>query len=235
MEVPVVSWTDYKIAREKMVSEQLISKGIRDERVLDAMLDIPRHIFLDREAGPQAYSDHAFPIGFSQTMSRPFTVAYLAECLELCGSETILEIGTGSGYQAAVLSRLAAKIYSVERIDALTERAKKALLTLGITNVFIRTGDGASGWNDCGAFDRILLTAAARTVSQDLLTQLRNGGFLLGPVETDDGHQQIVKMTKEGNACSVKRLKDCAFVPLIRDGEMDKSMEPIFRGRSEIG
>lgn len=230
-----MSWTDYKIAREKMVDEQLIKRGIQDERVIRAMLDIPRHLFLDDEAGPQAYSDHAFPIGFSQTMSRPFTVAYLAEALELRGGENVLEIGTGSGYQAAVLSKLAAKVYSIERIEALASRAKKTMRTLGIDNVFIKVGDGAEGWRERGTFDRVLFTAAARSVSHDLLAQLRNGGFLLGPVVTDDGRQQIVKMRKEGNGCSLQRLKECAFVPMIREGEVDNSLEPILRGRPELG
>ncbi len=230
-----MSWTDYKIAREKMVDEQLIKRGIQDERVIRAMLDIPRHLFLDDEAGPQAYSDHAFPIGFSQTMSRPFTVAYLAEALELRGGENVLEIGTGSGYQAAVLSKLAATVYTVERIEALASRAKKTMRTLGIDNVFIKIGDGAEGWKERGTFDRVLFTAAARSVSHDLLAQLRNGGFLLGPVVTDDGRQQIVKMRKEGHGCSLQQLKECAFVPMIREGEADNSLEPIFRGRPELG
>jgi protein-L-isoaspartate(D-aspartate) O-methyltransferase len=235
MEVSPVSWTDYKIAREKMVTEQLIQRGIQDERVIHAMLDIPRHLFLDKEAGPQAYSDHAFPIGFSQTMSRPYTVAYLAEGLELQGNEKVLEIGTGCGYQAAVLSRLAAKVYSIERIEALAARAEKTLSSLGIDNVSIKVGDGTAGWPECGLFDRVLFTAAARSVSHNLLDQLRNGGFLLGPVETEDGKQHIVKMTKEGDTCSLQKLKNCAFVPMIREGEVDNSMEPIFRGRPEVG
>jgi protein-L-isoaspartate(D-aspartate) O-methyltransferase len=235
MEVCPVSWTDYKIAREKMVNEQLVQRGIHDERVIRAMLDIPRHLFLDKEAGPQAYSDHAFPIGYSQTMSRPYTVAYLAEGLELRGNEKVLEIGTGCGYQAAVLSRLAAKVYSIERIEALAEKASKTINSLGIDNVFIKTGDGSAGWEEPGTFDRILFTAAARTVSHGLLDQLRNGGFLLGPVETEDGKQHIVKMTREGDACSLQRLKDCAFVPMIREGDTDNSIEPIFRGRPEVG
>jgi protein-L-isoaspartate(D-aspartate) O-methyltransferase len=235
MEVRSVSWTDYKIAREKMVSEQLVQRGIQDERVIRAMLDIPRHLFLDKEAGPQAYSDHAFPIGFSQTMSRPYTVAYLAEGLELQGKEKVLEIGTGCGYQAAVLSKLAAKVYSIERIEALAGRAEKTLRSLEIDNVFIKVGDGATGWRERGPFDRILFTAAARSVSHDLLAQLRNGGFLLGPVLTEDGKQHIVKMTKEGDACTLQRLKDCAFVPMIREGEVDNSIEPIFRERPDVG
>jgi protein-L-isoaspartate(D-aspartate) O-methyltransferase len=168
-------------------------------------------------------------------MSRPYTVAYLAERLELGGGEKILEIGTGCGYQAAVLSRLAEKVYSVERIEALAVKADKTLRSLDIDNAFIKVGDGAAGWRERGPFDRILFTAAARSVSHDLLAQLRNGGFLLGPVETEDGKQHIVKMTKEGNACSLQRLKDCAFVPMIREGETDNSIEPIFRGRPEVG
>jgi len=235
MEVLPVTWTDYVIAREKMVGEQIVNRGIRDQRVIRAMLDIPRHLFLDQEAGPQAYGDHAFPIGYSQTMSRPFTVAYLAECLELGGGENVLEIGTGSGYQAAVLSRLAAQVYTVERIEALAARAEKTMHTLGIDNVFIKIGNGMAGWKERGTFDRVLFTAAARSVSHGLLDQLKNGGFLLGPVETEDGSQHIVKMTKEGDACSVQRLKDCAFVPMIGDGEVDGSLEPIFRERPEIG
>ncbi|MFH1754136.1 MAG: methyltransferase domain-containing protein, partial [Candidatus Latescibacterota bacterium] len=160
-----MSWTDYKIAREKMVTEQLINQGITDERVIQAMLDIPRHLFLDKEAGPQAYSDHAFPIGFSQTMSRPYTVAFLCECLELHGDEKILEVGTGSGYQASVLSRLAADVYSIERIAALSQRAQETLQSLDIGNVHIKVGDGATGWKEIGSFDRILFTAAAKSVS----------------------------------------------------------------------
>jgi len=210
-----VNQPDYEIAREKMVREQVMSRGITDQRVIQAMLEVPRHIFLDDDAGPQAYSDHAFPIGFSQTMSQPSMVAYLCEMLALTGSERILEIGTGSGYQAAVLSKLAAEVYTVERIAPLSGKARKALNQLGIGNVQVKVGDGAAGWGERIVFDRVLLTAAARSVSQNILTQLCDGGFLLGPVEKEDHSQEIVKVTRSGDTFDLKRLKECSFVPLI--------------------
>jgi protein-L-isoaspartate(D-aspartate) O-methyltransferase len=186
------------------------------------MLEVPRHIFLDDEAGPQAYSDHAFPIGYSQTMSQPLTVAYLSEALELTGSERVLEIGTGSGYQAAVLSKLALEVYSVERITPLALKAGKNLKLLGIKNVQVRVGDGAAGWQEPLVFDRVLLTAAVRSASQSLLTQLRDGGFLVGPVAKEDGSQELVKIVRSGETFDLKRLKECSFVPMksgVDDGD----------------
>jgi protein-L-isoaspartate(D-aspartate) O-methyltransferase len=210
-----VNRPDYEIAREKMVREQVLGRGIKDPRVIQAMLNVPRHIFLDDDAGPQAYSDHAFPIGFSQTMSQPVTVAYLSELLELQGTERVLEIGTGSGYQAAVLSKLAAEVFTIERIAPLAKRARRTLRLMGITNVRVRIADGAYGWGEPIVFERVLLTAAARSVSQSLLDQLSDEGFLIGPVEKEDGLQEIVKITKRGQALGLERLKECSFVPLL--------------------
>ncbi len=218
-----------------MVREQLIARGIMDERVIAAMREIPRHLFLDQEAGPQAYSDHAFPIGYSQTMSQPFTVAYLSECLELKGDERVLEIGTGSGYQAAVLSKLAGEVFTIERIGPLADKAAETIKALNIHNVRIKVGDGAQGWDSGVLFDRVLFTAAARSVSHELLMQLRDGGFLLGPVQREDGGQEIVKMIRKGSACTLKRLKECAFVPMMREGEMDARDIPINRERFRGG
>jgi len=215
MAVRLVNKPDYEIAREKMVREQVLGRGIEDPRVIQAMLEVPRHIFLDDEAGPEAYSDHAFPIGFSQTMSQPAMVAYLCVLLELDGSERVLEIGTGSGYQAAVLSKLAAEVYTVERIAPLAEKARRTLNLLKIPNVQVRLGDGAYGWGEPVVFDRVLLTAAARSASQSLLTQLCDGGFLVGPVEKDDGSQEIIKITRRGDTFDLKRLTECSFVPLL--------------------
>jgi protein-L-isoaspartate(D-aspartate) O-methyltransferase len=202
-----------------MVKEQLISNGISDPRVIEAMRRIPRHLFLDSELGPQAYTNHAFPIGFSQTMSQPYMVAYLAEKLALQGGETILEIGTGSGYQAAVLAQLAGRVFTIERIEELGIRAKTVLGDLGISNVELNIGDGSTGWAEFGPFDRILTTAAATEVPESLLFQLRDGGFFLGPVfKNSGGEQEIVRLTRKGRKFKLDRLRECTFVPLVRDG-----------------
>ncbi len=207
---------DYPIARERMVREQLIPNGISDARVLDVMGRIPRHLFLDGDMGPEAYADHSFPIGFSQTMSQPFMVAYLAESLALRGHETVLEIGTGSGYQAAVLSRLAKRIYTIERIEPLAENARKVLRRLGIENVEISVGDGSHGWPERAPVDRILTTAAAGEVPHSLLEQIREGGCFLGPVFNGAGEQEIIRLTCAGRDFRLERLRKCAFVPLVR-------------------
>ncbi len=212
-----MSFKDYRVARERMVHEQLVGGGISDPKVLDAMLAVPRHLFLDHDAGSEAYSNHAFPIGHSQTMSQPYMVAYLAEHLELAGSERVLEIGTGSGYQAAVLARLARGVFSIERIADLSQKAKSIMHKLRIMSVHIKIGDGALGWPQHAPFDRILLTAAASEVPERLLAQLRDGGFLLGPVMGSGGEQHIVKLTRRGSSFHLEKLKDCSFVPLVRD------------------
>ncbi len=208
---------NYHIARERMVREQLVTNGISNPKVLDVMLRVPRHLFLDSDLGPQAYSDHSFPIGYSQTMSQPFMVAYLSEQLCLTGEEKILEIGTGSGYQAAVLASLAKHIYTIERIGPLAEKAKTALEKLAIFNVEMAVGDGSHGWPEFGPFDRILTTAAATEVPHALVMQLCDGGVFLGPVFNEAGEQEIVRMTRRGDDFKIERLRECTFVPLISD------------------
>ncbi len=210
-------WKDYRIARERMVREQLHDRGIKDKRVLDAMMKVPRHVFLDRDAGAEAYSDHSFPIGFSQTMSKPYMVAYLCEAMKLSGEETVLEIGTGSGYQAAVLASLSDRVYSVERLSGLASKAAKTLQDLLFNNVRIRVGDGAIGWPEEAPFDRVLLTAAATQVPKELLLQLTDGGSFVGPVTKEDHSQEVIRLTRRGNAFSLERLQECSFVPMVRD------------------
>lgn len=202
-----------------MVREQLYDRGIKDKRVLQVMLRVPRHVFLDHDAGSEAYSDHSFPIGFSQTMSQPYMVAYLAEQLLLHGDERVLEVGTGSGYHAAVLSGLAADVFTIERVPELAAKAKQVLQDLIYTNIHVRTGDGSVGWAEAAPFDRILLTAAARTVPKSLLAQLRDGGIFLGPVEKQDGGQELVRLTRSGNQFSIERLGECSFVPMVRSSD----------------
>jgi protein-L-isoaspartate(D-aspartate) O-methyltransferase len=213
-----------------MVREQLVPNGIQDIRVLDVMRQIPRHLFLDGDMGPEAYSDHAFPIGFSQTISQPYMVAYLAEQLILKGEETILEIGTGSGYQAAVLSRLARQVYTIERIAPLAEKARAVLKKLGIGNVEISVGDGGEGWSERSPFDRILTTAAATDVQTSLLGQLREGAFFLGPVFNGAGDQEIVRLTRGERDFRLERLRKCSFVPLVRGRWDDPGGNPVDGG-----
>ena len=223
---------DYQVARERMVREQVFERGITARRVLRAMLAVPRHRFLGADIGPQAYSDHAFPIGHSQTMSQPYMVAYLVDKLVLEGGERLLEIGTGSGYQAAVVAMLTQNVYTVERIADLAEHAKMTLCELGIANVETMIGDGSLGWREKSPFDRILLTAAARQVPKRLLTQLREGGVLVGPVETESGQQEIVRLTRHGEQFHLERLGECTFVPLVRDG--GEPANPSAVGRPEV-
>ena len=203
-----------------MVREQLYDRGIRDRRVLQVMLKVPRHVFLDHDAGSEAYSNHSFPIGFSQTMSQPYMVAYLSEQLRLSGDERVLEIGTGSGYHAAVLSGLVAEVFTVERVPELAGKASRVLQDLIYTNIHVRTGDGAEGWPEAAPFDRILMTAAARTVPRALLGQLRDGGTLVGPVEKRDGGQELVRLTRSGSEFAIERLAECSFVPMVRADEV---------------
>ena len=192
-------WRQYKIARERMVREHVYARGIRDPRVIEAMLRVPRHLFIGRDAGIEAYADHSYPIGFRQTMSQPYMVAYLSEQLRLDGGERVLEIGTGSGYHAAVLANLCRDVCTIERVPELADRARILLRDLLITNVTVRDGDGARGWDE-GTFDRVLLTAAAKHVPRALLAQVSDGGFLIGPVMRSDVHestQEIVRLTRE--------------------------------------
>ncbi|HEU4929676.1 MAG TPA: protein-L-isoaspartate(D-aspartate) O-methyltransferase [Candidatus Krumholzibacteria bacterium] len=210
-------WKQYKIARERMVREHVYNRGVRDPRVLDAMLRVPRHLFIGRDAGVEAYADHSYPIGFQQTMSQPYMVAYLTEELRLSGEERVLEIGTGSGYHTAILSSLAQRVATVERVPQLAERARTVLRDLLFTNVDVKTDDGWRGWPELGPFDRVLLTAAAQQVPRALLAQLSDAGFLLGPVVRQDGKQEIVRLIRRGGKVEIERLIECSFVPLVRD------------------
>lgn len=206
---------EFHVARERMVREQVFDHGINDRHVLRAMLEVPRHMFME-DGGPGAYTSHSIPIGFSQTMSQPYMVAYLAEQLAVQGGEVVLELGTGSGYQAAVLSRIAKAVYSIERIAELAQRSRATMRELGYANVHIRIADGADGWREFAPYDRILLTAAASEVPEALVRQLSDGGFLLGPVVGKNGEQEIIRLTRRGDRFDIDRLRSCSFVPLVR-------------------
>jgi protein-L-isoaspartate(D-aspartate) O-methyltransferase len=202
-------------ARKRMVENQIVARGINDRRLIDAMLKVPRHIFVEEAMASQSYSDSALPIGEKQTISQPYMVALMTETLQLTGTEKVLEIGTGSGYQTAILAKLAARVYTIERIRSLALKARKALDSLGFLNVNLRIEDGTGGWEAEAPFDAILVTAGAPDVPRQFIDQLSTGGRLVIPVGTQLD-QVLVRLTK-GTDGSVTRenLGNCRFVKLI--------------------
>ena len=200
--------------RQWMVRTQLEPWGIRDGRVLDAMRTVPRELFVPPGEREAAYYDGALPIGDGQTISQPFVVAHMTEVLRLGSSDKVLEIGTGSGYQTAVLSLLAGEVYTVERLAWLSEQAQETLKETGCHNVFFRIGDGSLGWPEAGPFDAILVTCAAPHVPPPLIEQLADGGRLVVPVGPR-GYQDLVLVCRKGDVVTQEKLSPVAFVPLI--------------------
>lgn len=205
---------DYKYLRELMVKTQLIPRGIKDKSVLDAMDRVPRHLFVDTTSITNAYSDMALPIGEGQTISQPYMVAVMTELLELNGTQKVLEIGTGSGYQAAVLAELSLKVYTIERIATLAEKAEKKFKHLSYINLHVKVGDGTLGWPEEAPFDRIIITAGAPEVPKPLIEQLADGGILVIPVG-DLYSQQLLKYRKTGGTPIIEYHTPCVFVPLV--------------------
>ncbi len=207
----------YTKQRKRMVETQLRSRGIRDERVLKAMETIPRHLFVDEALRDQAYFDHPLPIDAGQTISQPYIVALMTAALELRGRERVLEIGTGSGYQTAVLAALADQVFSIERVAPLASRARKILDALDDYNVAIRIGDGTYGWREESPFDAIIVTAGAPRVPRILVEQLAVGGRLVIPV--GDRHTQdlirVIRQSEEAGDIKQEDLGGCRFVSLI--------------------
>ena len=209
---------NFDIVRKKMVQEQIVARGISDRRVIDAMLKIPRHIFVQEAFAVQAYSDTALPIGEKQTISQPYMVALMTEQLALTGKEKVLEIGTGSGYQTAILATLADRVYSAERIRPLALRARKCLDSLKLFNVQLRINDTEGspiGWEEAAPFDAIIVTAGAPAVPGVLIDQLAAGGRLVIPVG-NDSEQRLFRIVKnERGELESETSVACRFVPLI--------------------
>lgn len=206
---------DFTIARRRMVEKQVIARGVTDARVIDAMLRVPRHKFVEEALANQAYQDAPLPIGEKQTISQPYMVAVMSEALQLKGDEKVLEVGTGSGYQAAVLALLADRVFSLERITVLARRARKTLDENGFSKVNIRLADGTLGWRDMAPFDGIMVTAGAPNIPQEYLDQLAIGGRLVIPVG-DRASQELMRVTRLGeNEYREEKLLGCRFVPLI--------------------
>jgi len=205
---------DYTRAREKMVQEQIVDRGIRDPRVIEAMRKIPRHFFVPDALLGRAYGDTALPIGDSQTITQPFMVAFMSEALGLGGKERVLEVGTGSGYQAAVLACLAERVYSVERIPSLLERARKTLDRVNCLNVVTKLSDGSYGWQEEAPFNAILITAGAPSLPQPLMDQLKTGGIMVIPVG-ERNSQRLIRVRKNSRGFSQEELLECNFVSLV--------------------
>lgn len=208
----------WPILRQQAIDSQIRRRGVRDPRVLDAMGAVPRERFVPRDVRESAYADQALPIGHGQTISQPFIVAFMTEQLKVTPACKVLEIGTGSGYQTAILARLAKHVFTLERIARLQEEAAARLAELNVTNVSMLVGDGSVGLEAHAPYDRILATAAAPRVPGQLVDQLRNGGVLVIPVG-GRAEQTIVRVVRHGTKVVEKRLLACRFVKLIgREG-----------------
>jgi len=213
-----MSWNEephYRDLRKRMVEYQIIGRGVRDRGVIEAMLNVPRHLFVPAPYREEAYNDYPLSIGRGQTISQPYMVAVMTEALELKGDEKVLEIGTGSGYQTAVLAEIVSEVFTIERDPLLAERARELLESLGYRNIHFRVGDGTLGWPEEAPFDRIIVTAAAPSIPKPLKAQLRVGGIIVIPVGGRYG-QTLVKGKKlsDGNM-EIEELFECAFVPLV--------------------
>ncbi len=198
--------------RERMVAQQIESRGVKDSRTLAAMRKVPRHLFVAPASAAEAYDDHPLPIGHGQTISQPYIVAFMTEALRLRGGETVLEVGTGSGYQAAVLAEIAARVYTIEIVEALATEASERLARLGYATVTVRAGDGYLGWPEIAPFDAIMVTAAAPKVPEPLKQQLKDGGRLILPIGEE--FQELVVLTRRGSDFVEERVLPVRFVPM---------------------
>jgi protein-L-isoaspartate(D-aspartate) O-methyltransferase len=206
--------TDYGIARRRMVVEQLLARGIRDERIIEAFLTVPRHLFVDPAVRSRAYDGCSFPIGYNQTISQPFIQAAMMQHLGIASTDRILEIGTGSGYQTAILSLIAREVCSIERIEALSAAAETVLKEIPTGRIRLRAGDGSAGWPYYAPFDKIIVSAAMSQRPEELMSQLADGGDLIAPVQ--DVEEQLVLYSKKGEEIKEQKLSRCSFVPLLK-------------------
>jgi len=207
--------TDFATARKAMVEEQLVPRGVKDRRVLDAMLEVERHRFVPEGLWHQAYEDRPLPVGHGQTISQPYIVAAMTEALSLAPGHRVLEIGTGTGYQTAILARLCGSVFTVEIVRELSLEARKALARAGARNVRFRMGDGNAGWPDFAPYDRVIVTAAAETMPQTLADQLADSGRMVVPIGPS-GVQTLTLGVKHGSRLVQRGLMSCVFVPFVK-------------------
>lgn len=211
---------DFKAMREKMVESQIKARGVKDPRVLSALLKVERHRFVPREYQSSAYSDQPLPIGEGQTISQPYIVALMTELLELKGGERVLEVGTGSGYQAAILAELAKEVYTIEIVESLASSSKNLFLELGYRNISVKAGDGYLGWPEVSPFDAIIVTCAPDHIPKPLLEQLKEGGRLVVPVGTHT--QELKKIIKRSGKIETSNIIPVIFVPMTGEGVKQK-------------
>lgn len=210
-------WTEM---RKEMVKEQILARGVTDAKVLRAMEKVERHLFVPEEMTEDAYSDHPLPIGYGQTISQPYIVAYMTEQAKISSGDKVLEIGTGSGYQAAVLAEIAEKVYTIELIEPLASRAEILLERLGYDNIIVRTGDGYQGWAEYAPFDAIVITAAPPEIPVGLIGQLKIGGRMIVPVGI--GSQELRRIVRTEDGYESTPLLAVRFVPMVRERDREK-------------
>ena len=204
----------YQSLRENMIQDQIISRGIKDKKVLDALRKVPRHIFVDESYKNSAYDDRPLPIGHGQTISQPYIVALMTESLDLSGNEKVLEIGTGSGYQVAILAEISREVYTVEIVTSLYQKNKELLKKY--KNIKVSNHDGYLGWEKYSPYDRIIVTAAPDHIPQQFIEQLKDGGIMVIPVGPSSWNQILYKVIKKGSKIKKIHICDVAFVPLTR-------------------
>jgi protein-L-isoaspartate(D-aspartate) O-methyltransferase len=213
----------YQAARQQMVTEDIQKRGVDDPRVLQAMLKVERHLFVPENYRHMAYADRPVPIGEGQTISQPYIVALMTYHLHLKPEDKVLEIGTGSGYQAAVLAELAKEVYSIEIIDELARTAQERLRQLGYTNVWVKNGDGFYGWKEYAPYDAIIVTCAAPSIPEHLVEQLTEGGRMILPLGSEPFHQSLTVLTKQGGKIEKQLISDVVFVPMT--GEIEEEVK----------
>ncbi|MBN2535133.1 MAG: protein-L-isoaspartate(D-aspartate) O-methyltransferase [Spirochaetales bacterium] len=206
--------SDYKKSREKMVNSQIQTRGIKDPGVLEAMSIVPRHLFMPVNVRSQAYEDHPVPIGEGQTISQPYVVALMTEALKLTENDCVLEIGTGSGYQAAILAMIVKNVYTIEIKELLYKKATETLAAIGSTNIKTLYGDGYFGWEEYAPFDCIMITAAVNHIPIPLFNQLKDGGRMILPLGNPFSFQELVLITKNGEEYTINRICGVLFVPM---------------------
>ncbi len=211
--------------RELMVKEQIENRGVKDKRVLQTMRLVPRHLFIPEELRDEAYNDYPLPIGEGQTISQPYIVALMTELLQLKGDERVLEIGTGSGYQAAILAHLCKEVYTIEIIEKLAKSAKERLAKMGYKNIFVKWGDGFEGWPEHAPFDAIIITCAIPKIPPPLLEQLKDGGRICAPYEKTYGTQILAVFKKKGTKIDTNYIDYVRFVPMRGKIEEEKIEE----------
>ena len=206
----------YETLRQKMVENQIRNRGINNTAVLNAMKKVPRHLFIPENYRDEAYNDYPLPIGYGQTISQPYIVAYMTEAVRPTGNKKVLEIGTGSGYQAAILAEIVNKVYTIEIVPELAKESAERLQDMGYDNVICKYGDGYQGWPEHAPFDIIVVTAAPEKIPQPLIDQLAEGGRLIIPVGAAGAVQELILMTRKNGKIDTRRLSFVRFVPFRR-------------------